>query len=157
MLNCSIAYKVKLCRKQDILLSNFRTVIYNLYNFFYFRQALEPGLANGASYSDLMYSFRVAKNTTCVFIPQVLEAIIQEYAEEVLPPVITPEQWNQIADDFQTKWNFPHACGAIDGKHVRIKNPKDSGSLFYNYKVFSHDITRSRRFKLHVRVDQCRS
>ena len=124
------------------MLSNFRTVIYNLHNFFYFRQ---PGLklavtlrhlANSASYADLMYSIRVAKNTMCVFIPQVLEATIQEYAEEVLPPVITPEQWNQIADDFQTKWNFPHACGAIDGKHVRIKNPKDSGSLFYNYKGF---------------------
>lgn len=93
-------------------------------------------LATGASYADLMYSFRVAKNTMCVFIPEVLEAIIQEYADEVLPPVITPEQWEQIADDFQTKWNFPHACGAIDGKHVRIKKPKDSGSLFYNYKVF---------------------
>ena len=79
-----------------------------------------------------MYSFRVAKNTMCVFKPQVLEAIIQEYAEEVLPPVFTSEQWNQIVDDFQTKWNFSHACEAIDGKRVRIKNPKDSGSLFYN-------------------------
>ncbi|KAG0726593.1 hypothetical protein GWK47_036232 [Chionoecetes opilio] len=87
-----------------------------------YRQALEPGLklavtlrhlAAGASYADLMYSFRVAKNTMCVFIPEVLEAIIQEYAEEVLPPVITPEQWRQIADDFETKWNFPHACGAL--------------------------------------------
>ena len=44
-----------------------------------------------------MYSFRLAKNTMCVFIPEVLEAIVQEYADEVLPPVINPEQWEQIA------------------------------------------------------------
>ena len=93
-------------------------------------------LATGASYAELMYSFRVGKNTISKFIPEVLEAIILEYSEEVLPAVVTPEQWQEIANDFQTKWNFPHTCGAIDGKHVRIKKPKNSGSLFYNYKGF---------------------
>lgn len=93
-------------------------------------------LATGASYTDLMYSFRVGKNTICKFVPEVLESLIQEYSEEVLPAIVTPQQWQEIASDFQTKWNFLHVCGAIDGKHVRIKNPKNSGSLFYNYKGF---------------------
>jgi len=30
----------------------------------------------------------------------------------------TPEKWLEIANDFETKWNFPHTLGSMDGKHV---------------------------------------
>jgi hypothetical protein len=29
------------------------------------------------------------------------------------------EEWWKIAKGFEEKWNFPHALGAVDGKHVR--------------------------------------
>ncbi|KAI8480141.1 hypothetical protein Bbelb_421250 [Branchiostoma belcheri] len=45
------------------------------------------------------------------------------------------DQWRQVAQCFQERLNFPHVCGAIDGKHVAIKKPKKSGTLRnYNYK-----------------------
>lgn len=46
----------------------------------------------------------------------------------------TAEEWDKVAEDFQSKWNFPHCIGAIDGKHIRIQPPANSGSLFFNYK-----------------------
>ncbi|KAK7485168.1 hypothetical protein BaRGS_00023578 [Batillaria attramentaria] len=37
----------------------------------------------------------------------------------------------QIAQDFQNRWNLPNCIGAMDGKHIEIRSP--GGSVYYNY------------------------
>lgn len=51
-------------------------------------------------------------------------------------PQPTTETWLQISDVFYEKTNFPNCLGAIDGKHIRCKNPNNVGSLYYNYKKY---------------------
>jgi len=92
-------------------------------------------MASGDSYKSLAYTFRVPQNTMSLFIPQVTEAIIAEYGHLILYP-LTTEGWKKVAKEFEVRWNFPHCCGALDGKHVAIKKPGQTGSLYYNYKHF---------------------
>jgi len=63
-------------------------------------------------------------------------AIYEEYREELFTIPSTSAGWKMVASQFGDRWNFHHACGAIDGKHVAIKKPNKSGSLYYNYKGF---------------------
>nr|CAI5869578.1 unnamed protein product [Callosobruchus analis] len=51
-------------------------------------------------------------------------------------PQPTEEIFKIISRKFRSLWDFPKCIGAIDGKHVRIKAPKNSGSTFFDYKEF---------------------
>ena len=57
---------------------------------------------------------------------------IHEYKSFFQVPATT--DWKIIENGFRKESNFPGCCGAIDGKHVIIKAPPESGSLYYNYK-----------------------
>lgn len=55
---------------------------------------------------------------------------------ECIPP-LTEEMWESVANGFERAANFPHCIGAVDGKHVRIVSPIESGSMYFNYKDYN--------------------
>ena len=110
-----------------------------------YREALDPGLklaltlrylATGSSYKTLSYNFRCGVSSISEFLPEVCSAILEVFTPEAFTVQFTADYWMGVADKFQKKWNFPHAVGALDGKHVCVKKPPCSGSLYYNYKGF---------------------
>ena len=109
------------------------------------REALSPGLklaitirymATGNTYMSLQYSFRVANNTISLLVPEVSQAIVDCYADEYLKLPSEPDIWKNYAQEFGNIWNLPHCVGSIDGKHVAVRCPPNTGSMFYNYKGF---------------------
>lgn len=68
-------------------------------------------------------------------MPKVLQSICLRLLNVALPEP-TEEDFKRIAEEYWFLWNFPNCIGAIDGKHIRIVCPSNSGSLFFNYKQF---------------------
>ena len=48
----------------------------------------------------------------------------------------TVEEWLSVAHNYGEEWNFGLCLGAIDGKHIMIRKPACSGSMYFNYKHF---------------------
>ncbi len=73
-------------------------------------------------------------STVRQIVSGVAKAIWEEMMPEVMLVISTAAQWNAIANGFEMRWQFPHCCGALDGKHCVIQCPPKTGSLHWNYK-----------------------
>ncbi|CAB3220589.1 unnamed protein product [Arctia plantaginis] len=56
--------------------------------------------------------------------------------EEFMKLPDNENKWENIANGFGIKANFPHYIGAVDGKHIRVVKPNQSGSMYFNYKGY---------------------
>lgn len=91
-------------------------------------------LASGESLRSLSFQFRMSPSTISGIIPEVCNAIYTVLKDEYLKCPNSPEEWRQVASEFEKQWNFPNCLGAIDGKHCVTIQPPKSGSHFINYK-----------------------
>jgi len=68
-----------------------------------------------ALYDELMQRIEGRKDTC--------DAIKAEFAAEVIQCPTSTEEWSSNAEPFEKKWQFPHCCDALDGKHVAVACP----------------------------------
>lgn len=92
-------------------------------------------LATGIQFRQLSYSFRISKSAVAAIVIEVCKAIWKTLVKTHMPHP-TAEDFQKIASDFWRKWQFPNCMGCIDGKHIRIKRPAKSGSMYYCYKHY---------------------
>ncbi|KAL4084288.1 hypothetical protein QTP88_028113 [Uroleucon formosanum] len=90
-------------------------------------------LAIGDSYKSLQYLYRVSASSICSFLPAVFDAIYEGLIEYIQVPK-NENEWKKIINGFNSLWNFLNCFGAIDGKHIMIQCPPNTGSNYYNYK-----------------------
>lgn len=44
------------------------------------------------------------------------------------------DDWEKVREGFEKRTGFPKCIGAMDGKHIHLIQPGQSGSAFYNFK-----------------------
>jgi len=79
----------------------------------------------------------MSHSTIHSIVHDICESIIKQLFSECIP---TPNktQWEEITERFWSEWNFPNCMGTLDGKHIQITTPANSGSNYFNYKrIFS--------------------
>ena len=81
--------------------------------------------------SDLHLQFRLGISTISGIVEEVCKLIWNVLQSEYMP-IPDTAKWLSIAHGFQNKANFPNCVGALDGKHIRITKPQQSGSMYYN-------------------------
>jgi hypothetical protein len=83
---------------------------------------------------NLAWAFQIGLATVHQIINETVEVICEVLAPMYLKTPATEEDWINISDGFSNIWNFPNCIGALDGKHISIQAPPNSGSIYFNYK-----------------------
>lgn len=84
---------------------------------------------------QLALSYRISKSTVSTIVIEVCKAIWNNLNKKHLPTP-TIEKLKIIEKEFYQLWNYPNYIGSIDGKHIRVRCPKNFGSMFFNYKLY---------------------
>lgn len=87
------------------------------------------------SFRALSFSYRISHSAIRNIVYDTCQAIWDSFCGTHMS-LPTTEEWKYIARDFYNKWNFPNCIGCIDGKHIRVKCPKKTGSTYFNYKSY---------------------
>lgn len=90
----------------------------------------------GASTVELARIYRLGVCTAGRIIKETCPAICIVLKKRLIKLPRTPEGWMEQINAYDHRWQYPACVGALDGKHVKIKEPCLAGLTYYNYKGF---------------------
>ena len=92
-------------------------------------------LCTGDSQVTIGTSYRITPTTMGRIISETCRAIWYVLSKKgFIKAPTSKKEWLDNVTEFDSKWNFPHCVGAIDGKHTIVQALLRSGSTFFNYK-----------------------
>ncbi|KAH6938216.1 hypothetical protein HPB50_007802 [Hyalomma asiaticum] len=91
-------------------------------------------LSSGMLVRDAAMAFRVGIETARTIIIETC-TVLWNVLSPLCMKTPTEQEWREIAAGFSSRWQFPNCLGAVDGKHVQIKCPRNAGSLHFSYKL----------------------
>lgn len=92
-------------------------------------------LASGMTFVDLEFDFHISRKTTRLIVKEVC-VVIWNVLQPTEMPTPNKAMWLEKAVAFEKITNFPNCIGSVDGKHIRIRCPLQTGSQHYNFKHF---------------------
>ena len=107
------------------------------------KECIKPGevscvalryFASRESFRLLEYQFRISKKAVSYIIEEVAVATIKILGKTYLNTPTITDEWLKISQKFKELWNSPNGICAVDGKHIILQQPKNSGSYYRNYK-----------------------
>ena len=92
-------------------------------------------LVTGDVQCTVAASFRISPSAVSRIITETCDAIWTSLKRmHYLDCPSNVSEWKSVAQEFESRLNFPHAVGALDGKHVVMQALYNSGSAYFNYK-----------------------
>ena len=99
------------------------------------KYAAHRHLATGNSSIALDYKYLLGGTTAGEIVSDTCDAI-QECLQLANMSARHKNDRIRIARKFYEQTNFPNCIGAVDGKHIRMRNPNEGRAQFFSYWNF---------------------
>ncbi|KAK4886300.1 hypothetical protein RN001_002571 [Aquatica leii] len=93
-------------------------------------------MREAVSARERLFSCAISPQLLGTIIPETCWALFKTLKTEYMKLPSNEEKWLEISNEFHQVWDLEHCLEAMDGKHIAIKKPPNSGSFYYNYKGF---------------------
>ena len=92
------------------------------------------------SFNALSFEYLLAPSTLRSIVKHTCQNVCRVLQPIYMPDQRNEEEWINIADTFYGRTNFLNVIGALDGKHIRIVRPDNSGSEYFNFKKYNSQV-----------------